>query len=163
MSARVTIAALVCATLAMASPAGAQPDDAKAGSEAKSDIEETADAESDASDAGGDEQAADEGEGGASHEDEGEADEAEGGGTDTDPAESEDKAYRFIGLRFRDFIAPEFMMDIFADGGATVNAFTFGPAFTTRKDQLEPIFALSYCDYSMNPTPFQGTDVNAYA
>src|SRR5262245_10858177 len=64
-----------------------------------------------------------------------------------DPAEEPGKAYRFIGLRFRNVIVPKFMVNIFADGGATVNAFTFGPEFTTRKDHLEFNIALSYADY----------------
>jgi hypothetical protein len=73
-----------------------------------------------------------------------------------DPAEDPGKAYRFIGLRFRNVIVPKFMVNIFADGGATVNAFTFGPEFTTRKDHLEINVALSFADYSMDPFMFKG-------
>ena len=75
-----------------------------------------------------------------------------------DPAEEPGKAYRFIGLRFRNLIVPKFMVNIFADGGATVNAFTFGPEFTTRKDHLEFNIALSFADYSMDPFMFKGKD-----
>jgi hypothetical protein len=75
---------------------------------------------------------------------------------DTDPLEKDGKAYRFIGLRFRDIIVPKFMIELFADGGATVNVFTIGPEFTTRKDGLEIDLALSYADYSMDPFLFKG-------
>lgn len=76
--------------------------------------------------------------------------------TDTDPLEKDGKVYRFIGLRLRDVIVPEFMLDLFADGGASVNVFTIGPEFTTRKDGLEIDLALSYADYSMDPFLFKG-------
>src|SRR5262245_6952883 len=65
-----------------------------------------------------------------------------------DPYEDPHKAYRFIGMRFRNVVLPKFMLNIFADGGATVNAFTFGPEFTTRKNHIELNVALSYADYS---------------
>src|SRR5262245_37257023 len=38
-----------------------------------------------------------------------------------DPTEDPSKRYFFVGLRFRDVIVPKFMMNIFGDGGATVN------------------------------------------
>jgi hypothetical protein len=71
-------------------------------------------------------------------------------------AEDPMKSYYFINLRFRDVIVPKFMINIFADGGATVNAFTFGPELTRRKDNFEIDFAVSYADYSMNPFLFKG-------
>src|SRR5262245_9638064 len=73
-----------------------------------------------------------------------------------DPIEKPHTAYRFIGLRFRDVIVPKFMINIFADGGATVNVPMFGPEFTTRKDQLEFDFAIVYADYSMDTFMFKG-------
>jgi hypothetical protein len=73
-----------------------------------------------------------------------------------DPKEDPGKAYRFIGMRFRDVVVPKFMVNIFADGGTTVNAFTFGPELSIRKDHTEYDFALSYADYSMNPFLFKG-------
>jgi hypothetical protein len=72
------------------------------------------------------------------------------------PIEVDGKAYRFIGLRFRNFIVPQFMINLFADGGASVNVFSFGPEFTTRKDGIEFDVALSYADYSMDPFLFKG-------
>lgn len=71
------------------------------------------------------------------------------------PFEDPDQSYYFINLRFRDVIIPKFMINMFADGGATVNAMTFGPEFTYRKGGLELDFAFSYADYSMDPFLFK--------
>jgi hypothetical protein len=71
------------------------------------------------------------------------------------PYEDPNQAYYFVNLRFRDVIIPKFMINIFADGGATVNAMTFGPEFTYRKGSLELDFAASYADYSMDPFLFK--------
>ena len=76
------------------------------------------------------------------------------------PYESPSKRYNFIGLRFRDVIVPKAIINLFAKGGATVNVFTFGPEFATRKDGLEIDVALSYADYSMNPFVFKGKNDN---
>lgn len=75
---------------------------------------------------------------------------------DEGPFEKDSKAYRFIGLRFRNIIVPKAFINIFADGGATVNVFSFGPEFTTRKDGFELDLSLSYADYSMDPFLFKG-------
>ncbi|AKT42629.1 hypothetical protein [Chondromyces crocatus] len=84
--------------------------------------------------------------------------------SDNDPYEKPHQAYRFIGMRFRNLIVPQFILNLFADGGRTVNVFTFGPEFSTRKDGLELDFALSYADYSMGDTLFKGKsdDDNAF-
>ena len=73
-----------------------------------------------------------------------------------DTQEDPTRAYRFINLRFRDVVVPKFMLNIFADGGRTVNVFTFGPELSIRKDRLEYDFAFSYADYSMDPFLFKG-------
>lgn len=75
-----------------------------------------------------------------------------------DPSEDPSQAYKFIGIRFRDIIVPKFIMSLFADGGATVNVFSFGPEFIYRRDSLEFDLALSYADYSMDPFLFKGKD-----
>ncbi len=75
---------------------------------------------------------------------------------DNSPFERDGKTYRFAGLRFRNVIVPQFMINIFADGGASVNVFTFGPELSTRRDGFEIDLALSYADYSMNPFLFKG-------
>lgn len=73
-----------------------------------------------------------------------------------DPLEEQGKRYNFVGLRFRDVIVPKFMINWFADGGATVNVAMFGPEFSTRKNGIEADFAVQYADYSMNPFMFKG-------
>ena len=73
-----------------------------------------------------------------------------------DPLEEQGKRYNFVGLRFRDVIVPKFMINWFADGGATVNVAMFGPEFSTRKNGIEADFAVVYADYSMNPFMFKG-------
>ena len=72
-----------------------------------------------------------------------------------DPFEDPNKTYRFIGIRFRDAIAPQFIMNWFARGGATVNVPMVGPVFYTRKDHLQIAVSLMYSDYGMSPTLFQ--------
>ena len=74
-----------------------------------------------------------------------------------DPLEEQGKRYNFVGMRFRDVIVPKFMINWFADGGATVNVAMFGPEFSTRKNRTEFDFAVQYADYSMNPFIFKGT------
>ena len=73
-----------------------------------------------------------------------------------DPYEDPDKTYRFIGLRFRDAVAPKFIVNWFADGGRNVNAPMVGPEFITRRDHLEIAVALMYADYAMDPFLFKG-------
>lgn len=73
-----------------------------------------------------------------------------------DPKELPGTAYTFVGLRFRDIIVPKFMVGIFADGGASINVATIGPEFSYRKDRTEFDFALTYADYSFQPTLFKG-------
>jgi hypothetical protein len=75
-----------------------------------------------------------------------------------DPHEDPAKTYYFVGLRFRNLIVPKFMINIFADGGDTVNVFMFGPELTRRKDNTEFDIALSYADYSMDEFMFKGKD-----
>lgn len=72
-----------------------------------------------------------------------------------DPLEERGKRYNFVGLRFRDVIVPKFMINLFADGGATVNVAMFGPELSTRKNRTEFDFAVVYADYSMNPFMFK--------
>ncbi|MEP7123514.1 MAG: hypothetical protein ABJE95_21480 [Byssovorax sp.] len=72
-----------------------------------------------------------------------------------DPLEDRSTRYNFVGVRFRDVIVPKFMINLFADGGATVNVAMFGPEFSTRKNHTELDFAVVYADYSMNPLVFK--------
>jgi hypothetical protein len=75
-----------------------------------------------------------------------------------DTVEDPTRSYKFINLRFRDVIVPKFILNIFAEGGRTVNVFTFGPEFSIRKDRMEYDIALSYADYSMDPFMFKGKE-----
>ena len=70
----------------------------------------------------------------------------EGGAVDPqwDPKELKGERYFGIGLRFRNYIVPKFIINIFAEGGGTINVFSFGPEFTSRTDGMELNFALSY-------------------
>lgn len=81
-----------------------------------------------------------------------------------DPLEEQGKRYNFVGVRFRDVIVPKFMINLFADGGATVNVAMVGPEFSTRKNRLEADFSVVYADYSMDPSMFKGhsEDESAY-
>jgi hypothetical protein len=73
-----------------------------------------------------------------------------------DPFEDPNKTYRFIGLRFREAIAPKFIMNWFANGGRNVGVPMVGPEFISRHDHLEIAVALMYADYGMDPFLFQG-------
>jgi hypothetical protein len=72
-----------------------------------------------------------------------------------DPFEDPAKTYRFIGIRFRDAVAPKFIINWFANGGRDVNVPMVGPEFITRQNHLEIAIALMYADYSMDPFLFQ--------
>jgi hypothetical protein len=74
---------------------------------------------------------------------------------DQDPFEDPSKTYRFIGLRYRDAVAPAFIEHWFANGGSNTNIPMVGPEFISRKDHLEIAIALMYADYGMTPTLFQ--------
>jgi hypothetical protein len=72
------------------------------------------------------------------------------------PVEEKGVTYRFVGLRYRGLVVPQFMESAFgADGGSTVYAHNFGPEFIVRKDNFEYAFSLTYTDYSFDPTPFK--------
>jgi hypothetical protein len=66
------------------------------------------------------------------------------------------KPHRFIGARFRDVIVPRAIINLFADGGATVNVPMAGLEFGTRTNHLELQFALSYADYTKGDMLFKG-------
>lgn len=74
----------------------------------------------------------------------------------SDTLEDPSKSYYFINARFRDVILPKFMLNIFADGGRTVNVPMIGLELTRRKDNMEMDIAVSYADYSMDPFLFKG-------
>lgn len=80
-------------------------------------------------------------------------------GTD-DPKPKSDSRY-MLGARFRDFIIPGFMFDMFVDGGpGVVNVFSGGPEFMLQTGALEVIFSVTvpYADFSMNDFVFKSKD-----
>ena len=68
------------------------------------------------------------------------------------------KTYRFVGLRYRGIIVPQFMVGLFADGGTTVYVHGIGPEFAIRKDNVEYNLSAWLGFYSMDNTPFKGKD-----
>jgi hypothetical protein len=67
------------------------------------------------------------------------------------------KTYYFVGLRYRAHIVPNFMMNLFGDGGTTVWANAFGPEMTVRKDAFEYVFSAWWTGYYMDWTSFKGS------
>ncbi len=71
------------------------------------------------------------------------------------PVEKKGETYYFVGARYRGIILPQFMMNMFADGGQTLYVNSFGAEFGIRKDDFEIIPSIWYADYGMDPTPFK--------
>src|SRR5262245_10261617 len=63
------------------------------------------------------------------------------------PVEEVDTTYRFVGLRLRGIIIPEFYMHLFASGGTTVGVPAVGPELTIRKNEFEYVLSLMYASY----------------
>jgi len=80
---------------------------------------------------------------------------AEAGGS---PVELPGKTYLFVGARYRAIIVPQFMMNLFGDGGKTLVVHGFGPEFAVRKNAFEYNLSLWYAGYGMDPTPFKAKD-----
>lgn len=68
------------------------------------------------------------------------------------------KRYYFLGVRFRDVVVPQFMLELFAKGGATGNVWLVGPELTMRKDRTEIDISLVYADYGFGPAMLKGKD-----
>src|SRR5690242_10220341 len=81
---------------------------------------------------------------------------ADTGSTANSPIEEQGKTYRFVGARYRAIIVPQFMLNLFADGGTTVVVHSFGPEFAIRKDGLEYNLGAWLALYSMDDTAFKG-------
>jgi len=82
----------------------------------------------------------------------------EDSGGSTSPAELPGKSYMFVGLRYRGIIVPQFMINMFGEGGDGVYVNGIGPEFSIRKDNFESIFSIWYADYGMDPTTFKAKD-----
>ncbi|MBK9259201.1 MAG: hypothetical protein IPM54_05135 [Polyangiaceae bacterium] len=68
------------------------------------------------------------------------------------------KAYRYIGARYRHVIVPQFVLNLFAAGGALSHVPIAGLEFGTRRDHIELVFSLSYADYATGDLMFKGKD-----
>lgn len=66
--------------------------------------------------------------------------------------------YYFLGVRFRDIVVPQFMLEIFASGGATGNVWLVGPELSMRKNNTEVDISLAYADYGFGPAMFKAKD-----
>lgn len=80
------------------------------------------------------------------------------------PVELPGKTYMFVGARYRAIILPQFMMNLFGDGGKTVVVHGFGPEFAIRKNAFEYNLSIWYAGYGMDDTAFKSKDdgVNAW-
>jgi len=145
------VSSAVASWLAIASSALAQPDE-------DTEVEEDADFELGTDDEGDDgDLNADDSDGEDDSEEDGEEDDAKSAKDDDDVSEDPIRTYYFVGARFRNFIVPKFIFNMFADGGATVNVFTFGPELSIRANELEIDVAVTtpWADYSMDNTMFK--------
>ncbi len=71
-------------------------------------------------------------------------------------AEDPTKSYRYVGARYRHVVVPQFVLNLFADGGALSHVPVAGFEFGTRRDHIEYIFSLSFADYSTGDLMFKG-------
>jgi hypothetical protein len=72
-----------------------------------------------------------------------------------------EKTKFYLGARFRDFVAPAFLFNLFVDGGPdVVNVFSGGPELAVQMGALETIVSITvpYADYSMNEFLFKSKD-----
>jgi hypothetical protein len=72
------------------------------------------------------------------------------------PIEDPKTTYYFVGVRYRAHIVPQFMVNLFGDGGTTVWANGVGPEVTIRKNDFEYVFSAWWTKYAFDWTPFKG-------
>jgi hypothetical protein len=68
------------------------------------------------------------------------------------------KWYRYVGGRYRHVIVPQFLLNLFVDGGALSHVPIGGLEFGMRRDHVEYIFSLSYADYATADLLFKGAE-----
>lgn len=88
------------------------------------------------------------------------ADDKFGTHPDGTPAADPNKTKFFLGARFRDFVVPGFMFNLFVDGGpGAVNVFSGGPELMVQMGALETIVSVTvpYADFSMNEFVFKSS------
>ncbi|HEX2878785.1 MAG TPA: hypothetical protein VHO25_04540 [Polyangiaceae bacterium] len=79
------------------------------------------------------------------------------------PVEEDGKTYRFVGLKYRGIIMPQFLLASFLDGAEGQYFGGFGPEFTFRKDGTDITLSALYTDYSMDETRVKGAGDPDYA
>jgi hypothetical protein len=79
------------------------------------------------------------------------------------PVEEDGKTYRFVGLKYRGIIMPQFILASFLDGAEGQYFGGFGPEFTFRKDGTDITLSALYTDYSMDETRVKGAGDPDYA
>ena len=81
-------------------------------------------------------------------------------GTMFDTAEDPTKRYYFIGLRYRGNVVPQFMLNLFVNGGKTLYSNSVGLEFDLRHDNFSLIPAISYTEYGTGDILFstKGSD-----
>lgn len=72
-----------------------------------------------------------------------------------DAAQDPDKKTQAIGVRGRYMMLPKFMLNLFADGGATLTSPAVGLEYSSRKGNFESVAALSYARWGMPTSPFR--------
>ncbi len=75
-------------------------------------------------------------------------------GSITDVTEDPTKRYYFIGLRYRGDIIPQFMLNMFVNGGQTLYSNSIGVEADLRHDGFSLIPALTYTEYSTGDIVF---------
>ncbi len=66
----------------------------------------------------------------------------------TDTHEEPTKSYKFIGLRYRGNVIPQFLENLFVDDGATIYSNSVGIEFDLRKNGSSTIPWIQYSDYN---------------
>jgi hypothetical protein len=80
--------------------------------------------------------------------------ESSGTGSMTDTFEDPTKRYYFIGLRYRGDVIPQFMLNIFVDGGKTIYSNSIGAEIDLRHDNFSLIPAITYTEYGTGDVVF---------
>jgi hypothetical protein len=75
-------------------------------------------------------------------------------GSMTDVHEDPTKRYYFIGLRYRGDVIPQFMLNIFVDGGKTIYSNSIGAEIDMRHDNFSLIPAITYTEYGTGDIVF---------
>lgn len=68
----------------------------------------------------------------------------------TDPFEDPHEGYYFVGLMYRQTVVPQFMQNLFVDGGTTVSNPGFGGQFEYRKNHFSILGNLWWQDFAFN-------------